>query len=157
MLHRETHRNTEVWRCTPIAGHSKQVVPCRRRFSLFEGSVFEGIRYTQVKPWQILLVMRHVLEGYVTGQSVTEVGISGPTISHWRKRLKAVLGAARIDEIKDTDGIGGPLEDGSPSTVEIDETKVSKCRSSIVVVEVIVVIVIVNYYMRKVICYHFIV
>jgi hypothetical protein len=125
MLFRELHRSTEVWRCKPIKGHSKNAEPCRHRYSLFEGSVFEGIRYTQIKPWQVLLLFRHALEGYVTGQSLTEVRSACKTINYWRKRIKAILGAARLEEIKDNDGIGGPLEDGSPSTVEIDETKVS--------------------------------
>ena len=111
MLFREIHRSTEIWRCKPIKGHSKSAEPCRHRYSMFEGSIFEGIRYTQIKPWQVLLLFRHVLEGYVTGQSLTEVGTSYATVDYWRKRIKAILGAARLEEIKDNDGIGGPLED----------------------------------------------
>ena len=72
--------------------------PCKVPFSVYHGSLFEGLR-SEVRPEQVLLIARHLLEGYSIEQSLQEVKVSRRTIWFWRTKVKNVLAAARISEV----------------------------------------------------------
>jgi hypothetical protein len=73
--------------------------PCKVPISLYKGSFFERIRSGQLRPEQVMLVARHLLEGYTLEQSHQEIKISRRTIWLWRTKVKNILAAARIDEV----------------------------------------------------------
>jgi hypothetical protein len=73
--------------------------PCKIPISVFRGSFFDRIRMRQVKPEQVLLIARHLLEGYTLEQSHQETKISMRTIWKWRRKIKSILAAARLNEV----------------------------------------------------------
>ena len=87
------------WTCLVNFDRSKEIPTCKITISIYKGSFFDRIRSSPVTPPHILLISRHLLEGYTLEQSHQETKISRRTIWLWHLRVKNVLAAARINEV----------------------------------------------------------
>jgi hypothetical protein len=89
-----------MWRCVTLEEFKSVKPRCDRYVSLYEDSIFSNLRHNKVSPVHVLLVARHLLEGYSTSQSATEVKCSPDFVNSWRKKIKRVLAAKRLEEVE---------------------------------------------------------
>jgi hypothetical protein len=89
-----------MWRCIPMDQYKNVKPRCDKYSSVFEDSIFFNMKHSKVSPAQVLLISRHLLEGLSSKQSSTEVGCNISTINDWRKKIKRILAAQRLEEVE---------------------------------------------------------
>jgi hypothetical protein len=92
------NRNRMMWQCLRKRYVNDPRLPCKCYVSIYEGSLFENMN-SQLGVAKVLLIARHLLEGYTVQQSVNEVNVCRRTVWLWRRKIKNMLGAARLLEV----------------------------------------------------------
>jgi transposase-like protein len=59
---------------------------CQGIYNLYSGTVFEG---SQLRPSQVILLLRGILQGQSSKHMGRELGLTGKTVLKWRHRLQA--------------------------------------------------------------------